>query len=81
MDVASALNDGESTFGDIPFRRAAIRVLPLREILSVEKHNRVRGRRDAYPWSYYAGHWFPHLRELWVSFGLLPLGGIDQRRQ
>jgi hypothetical protein len=80
LEIATTLDYRERTFGDAPFRRAAIRVLPLREILSVEKHNRVRGGSSAYTWNNYAGHRFPNLRELWVSLGLLPLSGIDERR-
>ncbi len=52
LDVAGRLDYGESSFGDFPFRRAPIRMLPLGEILSVEKHDRVRGCRRAHSWSY-----------------------------
>ena len=79
LDVPGRLDHGKSVFGDFPFRRAPIRVLPFGEILPVEQHDRVRGRRRAYSWSYYARYGFPNLRELRVSLGLLRLCGMDER--
>lgn len=81
LDVAGGPYDGNGAFGDFPFRRAPVGMLPFGEIRSIEKHDCVRGRCRAYAWSHYARDWFPRLRELGISLRLLRLRPMYERRQ